>query len=138
MLKKNKLITLISFLTISLSAHSFECKSFNTRYVFNQKAVNKKENLCINTELTKASSKSCQFLKDKKCPFHSIVRKDKADNFVRQIGSPAYNLCHDLEGSPQVYEIEIKGKWLSFDRCFGKNSKEFADANDLYALYMAL
>lgn len=137
-LKKNKFIILAINLAFSFSVHAFECNTFNTRHIYKQATVNKKEKLCINNELTKASSKNCQFLKDNKCPFKSIVKKDKAQNFIREIGSPAFNLCHYLKGSPQVYEIEIKGKWMAFDRCFGKNSQEFADANELYDLYMAL
>lgn len=138
MLKRNKILSIVATFFISMSAHSLECSTFNTRYTYKQEKVLKKEMVCVNKELTKASSQNCLVVKNKKCPFKTITKKDKSQTFVSEIGSPAFNLCHNLEGSPQIYEIEIKGTWKTFERCFAKNSQEFADAGELYGLYLAL
>lgn len=138
MLKKNNLITIIAAVTFSFSAYSIECKSFNTRYVDNQQTVLKSETFCVKAESSSASSKNCLFLKNKKCPFHSLTKSDKSEDFITGLGTPAFNLCHKIGGSPQIYEIKINEKWSSYNRCFAKKSQEFVDADELYAYYKTL
>lgn len=139
MLKKNKLLLTI-FALVTVEASAVDCRLYNTRYFNENKSVASKEIICIlaseSSEL--ASSKNCLMLKSKSCPFKNVVKVSEFETFVQEIGSPGFNLCHYLKGSPQLYQIEIQGKWTPFERCFWKNSKEFVEVDELIRFYKSL
>lgn len=122
---------------ISVEASAVDCKLYNTRYINEKKSVANKEMICIlaseSSEL--ASSKNCLMLKSKSCPFQNVVKGPEFETFIQEVGSPGFNLCHYLKGSPQLYQIEVQGKWTPFERCFWQNSREFVEVDELIRLY---
>lgn len=113
---------------------SFACEKMKARYVFNKKKIETTELFCI--EGSKANSLNCQQLLFKKCPFSKIEKNLSFQDFIGPIGSPGFGLCHHLEGSPQLYEIEVtQNTWKSFSRCISKDKKEFVDIEDLVHHY---
>lgn len=137
-LKKNKFIITLLF-CYSISASAFDCKSFNIRYIDNKKTILKKEKICLLeiNKVKKAASEKCLFATAKRCPFSKIKTGANFGTFIRDVGSPGFNICHDLKGSPQIYDIEVQGKWEQFERCYWKDSKEFVDIGDLIDIYKA-
>lgn len=137
-LKKNKFI-LTLIICYSVSASAIDCKSFNTRYIDNKKTITKSENLCLLelNKVKKATSKNCLFATAKSCPFSKIKSGANLGTFIRDVGSPGFNICHELKGSPQIYDIKVQGQWEQFERCYWKNSKEFVDISDLIEIYKA-
>lgn len=123
----------------SISASALECKNFNTRYIDNKKTITKNEKLCVLeiNKVKKAASENCLFATADSCPFSKIKSGPNFRTFIRDVGSPAFNICHELKGSPQFYDIELQGKWEQFERCYWKDSKEFIDIGDLIEIYKA-
>lgn len=139
MSKQNKLLVTI-FALISFEVSALECKLFNTRYIDNKKTISKQENLCVvdYENSSRASSKNCLMAQVNTCPFHKVKKTLEYESFIQEVGSPGFNLCHYLKGSPQLYEVEIQGKWKPFERCFWKDLKEFSDIDGLITFYKSL
>lgn len=105
-----------------------------TRFVLNKKEITQKEKICIDKDT--ASSPDCVSMMNTKCPFSKIDKNLNYRDFVQPVGSPGFNLCHHLGGSPQLYEIKSKeGKWEQYERCFSKDKKQFVDVDELIKNY---
>ena len=71
----------------------------------------------------------------KSCPFALLKKGKSISEMTQAIGSLSFNLCHSIEGSPQMYELKLGNEWKNFERCFWKQSKTFVDLSDLVELY---
>lgn len=142
MLRKNKLITLsaLTLLSVNLWAKNEECGNHKTKYIMEGKPVVKTEELCLLKKKTfeGAYSKNCLIVNGDKCPFKAVKKGMDYQSFVKEIGSPSFNLCYYVGGTPQLYEIEIKSKWKPFERCFWSESKEFIELAELVEYYRSL
>jgi hypothetical protein len=139
MLKKNKILAAMFFIGLSYSANAIECKTYKTRYINKKSSVVNNEKICITKfgDVT-ATSENCTSITNKKCPFKGLKKSREYRSFVSEIGSPGFNLCHYLEGSPQIYEIQIEEKWKPFERCYFKKSVDFVDIDGLIRYYLSL
>lgn len=139
MLKKNKMIVSLFFIGLSFSASAIECKTYKTRHVDKKLSVVKNEKICISKYgIVAATSENCKEITNKKCPFKGLTKTLEYSSFVSELGSPGFNLCHYLKGSPQIYEIEIEGNWKPFERCFANKSSDFVDVDGLISYYRSL
>lgn len=124
---------------LSFSVSAIECKTYKTRHILKKAIVTKDEKICISKYGgVAASSEKCSELDNKGCPFNNLKKTLEYENFVSELGSPGFNLCHHLAGSPQIYDVKINDKWTRFERCYGKKSVEFVDINRLIQRYRAL
>ena len=113
---------------------SFACEVMPTRFILNKKVINQNEKVCI--EGNTANSRECISMMNPKCPFSEIDKNLNYRDFVLPVGSPGFNICHHLGGSPQLYEIKMKsGKWEHYERCFSKDKKHFIDVDNLVKNY---
>lgn len=140
MLRKNNMITLVLSLIVSMKVSAVECGSFNTKYILNGNTVTASEKLCLRVtkEQTSAFSEKCHMMDKNICPFSKLKKGPAFETFVKPQGSPGFNLCHHIEGSPQLYQIEVNGKLLPYERCFWKDSSEFVDIDYLILYYKSL
>ena len=126
--------TFIFLLSFAFSA--FACEEKATRYILNKMPKSQKEEICFSAKLDMANSKECSPVSNPKCWFSKIDKKKKISDYIGPRGSPGFNLCHALKGSPQIYEIELKPNvWRSYSRCFSPNKKHFVDISTLIPLY---
>lgn len=134
-----KLLILLSSI-ISFSSLAIECGQFQTKYINEGKEVLTKEELCIDAKkkFTGAYSKNCTIVGGPKCPFKAVKKGLQYESFIKEIGSPSFNLCYYLDGQPQMYEIKYKDKWLGFERCYWKETKEFVELAELVEYYRSL
>lgn len=139
-MKAINLVILIILLCSTYPAFSLECAPFKTKHILKGKTITSHEDICLRQTDKKlsASSKKCQMMDKDSCPFSTLKKGPDYQTFVRPQGSPGFNLCHSLEGSPQLYQIEIKGKWMPFERCFWKGTTEFVDIDYLILYYSSL
>jgi hypothetical protein len=121
------------FLSLNI-INSFSCENLNARYVLYKKTIITNEKFCF--ENSRPNSENCNPILNPKCPF-SIIRKDiKFKDLNGNIGNPSFRLCHRLQGSPQIYDVEIgKNNWSTFSRCFSQDLKEFVDLDNLVRYY---
>ena len=142
MLKKNKLMffPILMLTSFSLLAKNDECGNYKTKYIMEGKPVIKTEELCLHKKKTfeGAYSKNCVIVNGEKCPFKAVKKGMDYQTFIKEIGSPSFNLCYYVGGIPQMYEIEIKGQWKPFERCTWSESKEFIELSDLVEYYRSL
>jgi hypothetical protein len=127
------------FFLFSFNAYS-NCGKFKTCWVQERKTREKTEELCID-EMNKGLrifSSDCYPLIQKSCPFSALKKGKAFSEMFQPIGSPGFNLCHSLEGSPQMYEIKIGSDWKNVERCFWKKTKSFVDLSELIEFYKAL
>lgn len=117
-----------------------DCQTLKTRHILNGKTIEESETVCLfkRKQNLNASSKNCYPILNSQCQFRTIKKEKDFSSYVTEIGSPGFNLCHALNGSPQLFEIEIKGEWKPFSRCFWQESKEFVDIDELVAYYKTL
>lgn len=113
-----------------------ECGKFQTRWIYKQKTVEKTENICVVE--SHANSVDCGPLIQKTCPFSTLKKNKDYIEMIRPIGSTSFNLCHSMEGSPQLYEIKIGQVWKNFERCFWKKTQSFVDLDELVEFYKTL
>jgi hypothetical protein len=132
MLKK---IFLLSLLILSGIA-SAECGKFKCRWIQDHKTMENKENICIRGG--RSFSPDCFPLIQKSCPFSAVKKIKNLAKLTQTTGSPAFNLCHELQGKPQSYEIKLGSGWKNFERCFWKEGTSFVDIQDLYGFYESL
>lgn len=125
---------------ISFSTFAMECGQFQTKYINESKEVLSKEELCLDVKkkFTGGYSKNCTIVGGPKCPFKAIKKGLAYESFIKEIGSPSFNLCYYLDGQPQMYEIKIKDKWQAFERCYWKDTKEFVELAELVEYYRSL
>lgn len=108
-----------------------------TRFILNKKVINQNEKVCIDGNT--ANSPECISMMNTKCPFSEIDKNLNYRDFILPVGSPGFNICHHLGGSPQSYEIKTKsGKWEHYERCFSKDKKHFVDIDSLIKNYQFL
>jgi len=135
MLKKNKFI-LSTFLLVFSSSVFCNCEKYPVRWVQNKKTIEKTENICLMGR--HANSIDCSPLVQKSCPFSALKKSKEFNDMIKPLGSPGFNLCHTLEGSPQLYEIKINNEWKRFERCFWKKTQSFVDIDELVSFYKTL
>lgn len=139
MLKKNKIIVSLFFIGLSFSASAIECKTYKTRYIDKKVSIVKSEKICISKYGgVAATSEHCATITNKKCPFKGLTKTLEYNSFISELGSPGFNLCHYLKGSPQIYQIEVDGKWTPFERCYANKSSDFVDIDGLIRYYTSL
>lgn len=63
------------------------------------------------------------------------IRWIEGGEMLQPIGSLSFNLCHSIEGIPQLYEAKLGNEWKNFERCFWKKTKTFVDLSDLVEFY---
>jgi len=127
------ILTNIFLVASCIQTQVFACEKLTTRYIDHKKPIIQKEVLCFEDE--KPSSKNCTPILNKKCYFSKIKTDVSFKQFISPMGSPGFGLCYHLGGLPQIYEVEIKGQWKIFDRCFSADKKEFVDIDNLIRLY---
>ena len=142
MLKKSKIIILTALfvLPMALFAKVEECAKYKTKYINEGKPVIATEELCIHKKKSfeGAYSKNCQIVNHEKCPFKAVKKGMDYQSFIKEIGSPSFNLCYYVGGTPQLYEIEVAGKWKPFERCTLTETKEFIELAELVEYYRSL
>lgn len=134
-----KLLIILSVL-YSFSTNAMECGQFQTKVINDGKDILSKEDICIDVKkkFTGAYSKNCTVVAGPKCPFKAVKKGLAYEGFIKEIGSPSFNLCYYLDGQPQMYEIKYKDKWQAFERCFWKETKEFIELAELVEYYRSL
>ncbi len=142
MLKKNNLIIIVAAIIFpfGLWAKGEECGNYKIKYILDGKPVIKTEELCIHKKKTfdGAYSKNCQVVSADKCPFKAVKKGMDYQSFIKEIGSPSFNLCYYVGGTPQIYEIEVASKWKQFERCTWTETKEFIELSELVEYYRSL
>lgn len=141
MLRKNNLILISLFsIPLNLLAKTDECANYKTKYIMEGKPVIKNEDLCLykKKSFEGAYSKNCQVVNADKCPFRAVKKGMDYQTFIKEIGSPSFNLCYYVGGTPQIYEIEVANKWKQFERCTWADSKEFIELAELVEYYRSL
>jgi hypothetical protein len=122
----------LCFLTsFALTAQTPDCGVKTTSYFYDRKEVLSKEEVCIHKN--KANSRECINPYSERC--FVKIEKDvgyKLRDLMTSTSSPGFNLCHKINGLPQLYAVEIRdGVWREYERCLSQDKKQFVDIADL-------
>lgn len=130
-----KLTIILLFISANVFSAESLCKVVRTKYIFDGQEKTQSETICFIERF--ASSKECFPLVEKNCYFSNIDKKITRSLVFKKIGQPGFRLCHLLNGSPQLYEIYLRKKWIPFERCYAPDRHSFADIDELMRLYQS-
>lgn len=122
----------LCYFSYSALADTFVCKEFQTRYLSNKKFVEQRETLCIDKKKNIVASKDC-VKADPSCSLIKRVQNSTIDNksLLSEVGSPAFKLCHFIDGLPQDMEYLAGKEWVSASRCIDPKTTSFINLDRL-------
>ena len=123
----------LSFFLVSISyAAEFSCVSGNLRQVEFGKIKTESAEYCFNKDQTILISKNCQSMT---CEAFKGNRKYRIDELLSQMGKPAFKLCRNLGGQPELVEFSVSNRFYKLDRCLFRDGS-FVDTDYLLSFYL--
>lgn len=117
----------------ALAQAPLTCETGLLRETTDGKTSEFKATYCFNEDKTILTSKTC-----KKLDCNTAFKKTKFIDKTKvqsTTSNPGFNICRELNGTPQIVEFKVGQDWYRLDRCTFKDGN-FVSTSELVGFYM--